>query len=60
MNDVAIIGVGLHPFGRFGDKPAMEMGADAIQLRSTDAGVEWKDIQFALRRQLRGRATPTR
>ena len=30
MNDVAIIGVGLHPFGRF-DKTAMEMGADAIQ-----------------------------
>src|SRR3569833_4577150 len=44
-NDVAIIGVGLHPFGRF-DKTAMEMGADAIQLALTDAGVEWKDIQF--------------
>ena len=26
-NDVAIIGVGLHPFGRF-DKTAMEMGAE--------------------------------
>ena len=44
-NDVAIIGVGLHPFGRF-DKTAMEMGADAIQSALTDAGVEWKDIQF--------------
>ena len=44
-NDVAIIGVGLHPFGRF-DKTAMEMGADAIQFALTDAGVEWKDIQF--------------
>jgi acetyl-CoA C-acetyltransferase len=44
-NDVAIIGVGLHPFGRF-DKTAMEMGADAIQAALTDAGVEWKDIQF--------------
>ena len=47
MNDVAIIGVGLHPFGRFGAKTAMEMGADAIQAALTDAGVEWKDIQFA-------------
>ena len=28
MNDVAVIGVGLHPFGRF-DKSAMQMGADA-------------------------------
>ncbi|WP_433710501.1 thiolase family protein [Nocardia sp. CA-084685] len=45
MNDVAIIGVGLHPFGRFA-KSAIEMGADAIQLALTDAGVEWKDIQF--------------
>ena len=44
-NDVAIIGVGLHPFGRF-DKTAMEMGADAIQLALDDAGVDWKDIQF--------------
>ena len=45
MNDVAIIGVGLHPFGRF-DKTAMEMGADAIQFALADAGVDWKDIQF--------------
>jgi len=47
MNDVAIIGVGLHPFGRFGDKTAMEMGADAIELALADAGIEWKDVQFA-------------
>src|SRR6476661_3975787 len=45
MNDVAIIGVGLHPFGRF-DKTAMEMGAEAIQFALTDARVDWKDIQF--------------
>ena len=44
-NDVAIIGVGLHPFGRF-DKTAMQMGAEAIQFALADAGVEWKDIQF--------------
>ena len=44
-NDVAIIGVGLHPFGRF-DKTAMQMGAEAIQTALTDAGVGWKDIQF--------------
>src|SRR6202000_116328 len=44
-NDVAIIGVGLHPFGRF-DKTAMQMGAEAIQSALTDAGLEWKDIQF--------------
>jgi acetyl-CoA C-acetyltransferase len=48
MNDVAIIGVGIHPFGRFGAKSAMEMGADAIQAALVDAGVDWKDIQFGV------------
>jgi acetyl-CoA C-acetyltransferase len=48
VNDVAIIGAGLHPFGRFEGKSAMEMAADAIQLALADAGVEWKDIQFAV------------
>jgi acetyl-CoA C-acetyltransferase len=44
MDDVAIIGVGLHPFGRFGDKLALEMGADAIMLALEHAGIEWKDV----------------
>ncbi len=48
MNDVAIIGVGLHPFGRFGTKSAIEMAADAIQLALEDSGVAWKDIQFGI------------
>jgi hypothetical protein len=46
-NDVAIIGVGLHPFGRFEGKSAMQMGVDAIFAAVADAGVEWKDVQFA-------------
>ena len=46
MNDVAIIGAGLHPFGRFGAKTAMEMGADAIAAALDDAGIGWPDIQF--------------
>lgn len=46
-NDVAIIGVGMHPFGRF-DKTAMQMGTHAIRAALlADAGLEWKDIQFA-------------
>jgi acetyl-CoA acetyltransferase len=47
MDDVAIIGVGLHPFGRFPGKSAIEMGAEAIRTALTDAGVTWKDVQFA-------------
>jgi acetyl-CoA C-acetyltransferase len=47
MDDVAIIGVGLHPFGRHGDKSAFEMGAEAVELALTDAGVPWSDVQRA-------------
>ena len=47
MTDVAIIGVGLHPFGRFGDKSAFDMAADAVDMALTDAGVTWADVQVA-------------
>src|SRR5580700_9739851 len=47
MHDVAIIGVGLHPFGRFAGKSAIDMGAEAIRTALKDAGAEWKDVQFA-------------
>jgi acetyl-CoA acetyltransferase len=42
---VAIVGVGLHPFGRYPGKSAMEMGEDAVYEAITDAGVKWADIQ---------------
>jgi hypothetical protein len=44
-NDVAIIGVGIHPFGRF-DKTRDGDGCRGHQGALQDAGVEWKDIQF--------------
>src|SRR5256885_502816 len=44
--DVAIVGVGLHPFGRFGDLTGIDMGAIAIRRALADAGVEWRQIQF--------------
>src|SRR5690349_5670396 len=47
MDDVAIIGVGMHPFGRFGTKSAIEMGAEAVRAACGDAGVQWRDVQFA-------------
>ena len=53
--DVAIVGVGLHPFGRFGETTGIEMGAVAIRNALADAGVSWDDIQFAFARQLRDR-----
>jgi len=45
--DVAIVGVGLHPFGRFPGVSGIEMGATAIRRALADAGVEWRDIDFA-------------
>ena len=47
MNDVAIIGVGLHPFGRFEGKTAMAMGVEAMLAAVADAGLRWSDVQAA-------------
>jgi acetyl-CoA acetyltransferase len=47
MSDVAIIGVGLHPFGRYGNKPALEMGAEAARSALADAGVDWSRVRTA-------------
>jgi acetyl-CoA acetyltransferase len=46
--DVAIIGTGLHPFGRFPGKPALAMGVAAARAALADAGLAWTDIQFAV------------
>lgn len=47
MRDVYIVGVGLHPFGRFGDKDVIEIGREAVVNALTDAGISWRDIQAA-------------
>jgi acetyl-CoA acetyltransferase len=43
--EAAVIGVGLHPFGRFPGKSAMDMGADAVRLALADAGITWPQVQ---------------
>jgi len=42
--EIAIIGVGLHPFGRYEDRSALEMGAVAISRALRDAGVDWTAV----------------
>jgi acetyl-CoA acetyltransferase len=37
----------MHPFGRHEGVSGMEQGAAAVRSACADAGVEWKDIQFA-------------
>ncbi len=45
MKDVAIIGIGIHKFGRFGGKPYIKMGQEATDMALQDAGVNIRDIQ---------------
>lgn len=48
MNDeVAIIGIGLHPFGRHDGVSGQEMGARALRAALLDAGVGWDQIGVA-------------
>lgn len=47
MVDVAIVGIGMHAFGRHEGVSGMEQGAIAVRRAVHDAGVEWKDMQFA-------------
>ena len=43
MNGVEIVGVGLHPFGRFGETPATALGVSAVHAALADAG--WTPAQ---------------
>ena len=43
--EAVIVGVGLHPFGRFRGKSAMDMAADAVRAALQDAGVGWPQVQ---------------
>ena len=45
--DVAIIGLGIHPFGRTEGVTGLEQGAHAARGALQDAGLAWKDMQFA-------------
>jgi acetyl-CoA acetyltransferase len=45
MSDVIIRGVGMHPFGRFDGKSAIDMGCDALREALADAAVAWPSVQ---------------
>jgi acetyl-CoA acetyltransferase len=46
-DDVAIVGIGMHKFGRTEGVTGMEQGAFAVREACKDAGVDWSDIEFA-------------
>ena len=47
MTDVAIVGIGMHAFGRFDGVSALDMGVHATKDALRDAGIAWEDVQFA-------------
>lgn len=44
-NEIAILGVGMHPWGKWG-KNFVEYGVKAARDAIKDAGISWKDVQF--------------
>ncbi|OGO51691.1 MAG: hypothetical protein A2148_10050 [Chloroflexi bacterium RBG_16_68_14] len=42
---VAVVGVGLHPFGRFPDKAVEDLGREAALEALRDAGLSYKDVE---------------
>ena len=47
MVEVAIVGIGMHEFGRHEGVSGMEQGAIAVRRAVANAGVRWRDMQFA-------------
>ena len=45
--DIAIVGIGIHPFGRTPARSGLQQGAFAARRALRDAGVSWRDMQFA-------------
>ena len=47
MNDVAIVGIGMHEFGRHDGVSGMDQGVVAVRRALADCGLQWSDMQFA-------------
>ncbi|MBK5287964.1 MAG: lipid-transfer protein [Acidimicrobiia bacterium] len=45
MEEIAILGVGMHPWGKWG-KNFVEYGVVAARAALEDAGVDWRDVQL--------------
>ncbi|HEX4336619.1 MAG TPA: thiolase family protein [Polyangiaceae bacterium] len=47
MRQVAVIGVGLHPYGKWPDEEPKQLAHTAIGAALSTAGIGWKDVQTA-------------
>jgi acetyl-CoA acetyltransferase len=47
VSDIAIVGAGIHAFGRHDGVSGLAMGVHAVRAALADAGLEWGDMQIA-------------
>ncbi|MGQ0624683.1 MAG: lipid-transfer protein [Sporichthyaceae bacterium] len=45
MREVYVLGVGAHRWGKFGDKPALQLALEALTAAIADAGVAWRELE---------------
>ena len=48
MHDVAIVGIGMHEFGRHDGVSGMDQGVVAVRRALADAGAQWEDLELSL------------
>lgn len=48
MREVAVLGIGMHPWGKFPEKSFIDLGVTAIEDALKDAGLEWREVQSAV------------
>lgn len=48
MEDVVVVGIGAHPWGKFPGKSFIDLGAEAVRNALKDAGVSWTDVPAAV------------
>jgi acetyl-CoA acetyltransferase len=47
VSGVYIVGAGIHPFGRTPERTGLQQGVYAVRQALGQAGLDWRDIQFA-------------
>jgi len=45
VRDVAVVGAGMHPWGKFPDKSITQLCREAVEAALRDAGLVWRDIE---------------
>jgi len=45
MRDVVVLGVGMHPFGKFEAKSVTDLCRTAVDAALADAGIKWREVQ---------------